>query len=69
MTIFPWVEGEMAALAVCQHLNLIAKDILLAQFLALHQWLGHILLQDATLLYTHNLLCAVLQYPPFKPLS
>jgi hypothetical protein len=66
VTIFPWIKWEMVALAACQHLNPMAKDIALAQFLALLQWLWRILLQDTALLYTHNPLYAVLRYPPFN---
>jgi len=43
-----------------------AKDIALAQFLGLLQWMWQVLLQDAALLYARSPLCGIFRYPLFN---
>jgi hypothetical protein len=52
--VFPWVEGEMAALERRATANPDARDFALKHFLRLLQWLRVVLLQDAAVLFlTH----------------
>jgi hypothetical protein len=48
--IFPWVEQEQEALVKCEHVNCLAKDIALRQFLTTLIWFRRVLIQDMAIL-------------------
>jgi hypothetical protein len=64
--VFPWVEGEQAALRAREKQNHYARDIALKQFLRLLLWLRRVLLQDAALLFVNNPHADMFKYAPFN---
>lgn len=63
--LFPWIEREAAALAIrAQEPR--SRDIALQQFLNMLSWLRTVILQDATILYSHHPSAPIFSYSPFN---
>jgi hypothetical protein len=61
--IFPWVEHEQEVLVKHEHVNRLAKDIALRQFLTTFR---RILIQDMAVLYTQTPDAPIFKTAPFN---
>lgn len=67
--VFPWIEQEQRALLEREQENHFARDIALRQYLTTMVWLRRVLIQDAAVLFTQNLLAVIFTHGPFRSQS